>query len=220
MLVTAIHAKVCGVSLFQPHARRASPPGRDAAGRKKGMGTHRTRLGSLVVSPRRAHVVVVYAVSKDEYRSDDDSIDDHHHTVDDHHRSVDDHHNVDDDDYRRAPKPEASVVPGFVLMGDIISTAFDQLTGEGLPFVGTPKRKREPGETNAYTRKQDSSLFGIVEKLGQLYGLGIYKQVDEEILDNDPGLNQLLVSPGSSISQLFTQDKWVSTKPLTPNPKP
>ena len=34
------------------------------------------------------------------------------------------------------------------------------------------------------------------------------KQVDDELLDFDPGLNQLLVSPGSSISQLWTQDKW------------
>lgn len=95
--------------------------------------------------------------------------------------------------------------PAFVAMGEMI---------DNLPFVGPSKknrgkkRRRAAGETASYVRKQDSSVFGIVEGLGLQYKMGVYQQVDEDRLDDDPGLNQLLISPGSSISQLFTQDMW------------
>lgn len=129
-------------------------------------------------------------------------------------------------------RDESDLNPSFVLMGDIINTAIGKLSGGsdgdgdgsggkrererkrkgkgGVPFVRTPKPKRvrQVGETALFVRKQDSSIFGIVEGLGLQYKMGIYKQVDDELLDDDPGLNQLLVSPGSSISQLWTQDKW------------
>ena len=72
----------------------------------------------------------------------------------------------------------------------------------------TKRRKRALGETASFIRRQGSSLFGIAEGLGLQYRLGVYNQVDDELLDDDPGLNQLLVSPGTSVSQLFDQDMW------------
>ena len=36
-----------------------------------------------------------------------------------------------------------------------------------------PKRVREAGETATFVRKQDSSIFGIVEGLGLQYKMGI-----------------------------------------------
>ena len=35
-----------------------------------------------------------------------------------------------------------------------------------------------------------------------------FLKIDDELLQQDPGLNQTLISSGTSISQFFTQDKW------------
>ena len=88
-------------------------------------------------------------------------------------------------------------------MGDSWDTA---VKNNPIPVI--TKKMRKPGETAAYVRAQGSSLFGIAEGLGLQYRMGAYTQVDDDLLDEDPGLNQLLVSTGSSISQLFTQDMW------------
>ena len=56
-----------------------------------------------------------------------------------------------------------------------------------------------PGESfEGYVKNQRSGMWGFRTK-GTL-------QMD--VVNNDPGLNQLLVSEGSTISRLFTQDDW------------
>jgi hypothetical protein len=106
-------------------------------------------------------------------------------------------------DVQEGPENQGLMEKIGEFMGDSWDTA---VKNNPIPVI--TKKMRKPGETAAYVRAQGSSLFGIAEGLGLQYRMGAYTQVDDDLLDEDPGLNQLLVSTGSSISQLFTQDMW------------
>jgi len=73
------------------------------------------------------------------------------------------------------------------------------------PAPSSGDRSSEPDDPNdpscsadEYVKKQQSSAIGLQPR-------STWKQ---EMYAVDPGLNQLLVSEGSTISQLFTQDDW------------
>jgi hypothetical protein len=225
MVVAAMSATSLSVSrLISLRQRR--PPHRATAGTPKRrfgnvtlpLVTSRPRApgGAVAFAAAAADAGAGSNPSEDSYDAPRDSVDEHHHDDDDYTAPAD---SVDYEDDEEPLKKEFIDEQGnaqlesdltnpssFALMGDMFSSAFDKLSGGdgsggggsggGEPFLKAPKRKREVGETALFVRKQDSSLFGIVEGLGLQYRMGIYKQVDDELLDEDPGLNQLLVSPG------------------------
>ncbi len=105
------------------------------------------------------------------------------------------------------PEPDRNDQTLMGKLGELMGDSWDNAV-KNNPIPVITKKMRKPGETAAYVRAQGSSLFGIAEGLVLQYRMGAYTQVDDGLLDEDPGLNQLLVSTGSSISQLFTQDMW------------